>query len=102
MEKCTREVCRSVIKADQSMTIEQRNRLLAVLNNPEILDNKSAPVEPRLLRRAEAAHRLGIGLRALDGLCRGGALPKVKLPGRIRSCGVREADLLALIEGRKP
>ena len=100
MEKCTREVCRSVIKADQSMTVEQRNRLLAILSNPESLENKAEPVVPRLIRRAEAARRLGIGLRALDGLCRGGALPKVKLPGRVRACGVREADLLALIEGR--
>lgn len=53
--------------------------------------------EPRLLRRAEAARRLGCSLRLVDRLAKDGALVKRKLPGRKRAAGILESDLLALI-----
>lgn len=53
--------------------------------------------EPRLLRRTEAAPRLGCSLRLVDGLAKDGALVKRRLPGRKRAAGILESDLLALM-----
>jgi predicted DNA-binding transcriptional regulator AlpA len=55
------------------------------------------PTEPRLLRRAEVARRLGCSVRLVDRLATEGVLPKHRLPNRRRAAGVLEADLIALI-----
>lgn len=99
MMDTTLDMLKVGLRIDPSLTPAERNRILAVIRNHGRNDTPAENREPRLVRRSEAARRLGIGLRALDGLCRNGALPKVKLPGRIRACGIRESDLLALIEG---
>jgi predicted site-specific integrase-resolvase len=52
-----------------------------------------------LIRRADAARRLGCSLRALDNWARTGILSTVKLPGRVRAAGLRESDIARLIEG---
>jgi hypothetical protein len=43
-----------------------------------------------------------LSTRSLDNLAASGVLPKVRLPGRTRAAGFREADVNALINGRGP
>jgi hypothetical protein len=54
-------------------------------------------VRQRCIRRNEAARLLAITLRTVDKLAASGILKKLKLPGRTRSCGFLESDVLALI-----
>lgn len=99
MLDATIQVIRASLKADTSLTTIDRNRILTGLRGSKPPEYHP---EPKIAKRAEAAARLGLGLRAFDGLCKSGALQKIKLPGRVRACGVRESDLVALIEGRTP
>ena len=101
MKETTIAIIRAGLQADSDISAAERNHWLALLRNGGELQEQPRN-EPRLLRRAEGSRRLGIGLRAFDGLCKSGALQKVKLPGRKRACGVRETDLIALMEGRAP
>lgn len=40
-------------------------------------------------------------VRLVDKLAQEGVIEKIRLPGRVRAAGFREADILALIEGRQ-
>jgi hypothetical protein len=98
----TLEIIRTALKADNSVAASDRARFLATIRN----GGSQAPeparlVEPRLIRRAEAARRLGCSLRLVDRLAKDGALAKRKLPGRKRAAGFLESDLLALIAGKE-
>lgn len=53
----------------------------------------------RLIRRADAAARLGRTQRFIDRLAADGILTRVRIPGRKRACGFRESEVMALIEG---
>ena len=98
----TQEAVKAMLRADPSMTPADRNRILsAIRSHGKTEDTTPAKPEPRLIRRAEAARRLGVGLRCLDNWHRCGILRKVTMPGRVRAAGVRESDLLALIEGKR-
>lgn len=100
----TSAAVRSILAADPSLTPSDRAGILAGLRNHGRPAEPTAPTpatnEPRLIRRREAAARLGRSLRALDLLARQGILPRVILPGRVRGGGFRESDLVRLIEGR--
>ena len=94
----TVEIIKTALKADNSVSASDRARVLATIRNggsqaPEL----ARLAEPRLIRRAEAAHRLGCSLRLVDRLAKDGALVKRKLPGRKRAAGILESDVLALI-----
>ena len=92
---------REILRADPSITPTDRNRLLAMLRNRgEAKPTEPTPAEPRIVRRAEFARRMGVSLRAVDNWSRAGILEKVKLPGRVRAAGFRESDLRTLIEGK--
>jgi hypothetical protein len=95
----TVDATRALLKADPSLTPGDRNRLLALLRNNGKTETEPTHTEPRIIRRAEAARRLGCSLRAVDNWTRTGILRKVKLPGRVRHCGFRETDIAALIAG---
>jgi hypothetical protein len=98
----THTALKSILAADPSVSVADRARLLALLRNgPERRDAVSAPPEPRLVRRAEAARRLSVSLRAIDNWARAGILRKVKLPGRVRACGFRADEIDAVIRGRE-
>ena len=100
MLNTTLEIIRSGLKADQTLTAQDRTRLLATLR--ESPAPKSAPVastESRLIRRTEAARRLACSLRTIDKLAASGVLPKRKLPGRMRASGILASDVDALIQG---
>jgi predicted DNA-binding transcriptional regulator AlpA len=68
--------------------------------NPPANGTPTAP-EPRIIRRAETAHRLGCSVRLVDRLAADGILPKRHLPNRQRAAGFLESDVNALIAGRK-
>jgi len=97
----TQDAVKAVLRADPSLTPTDRNRLLGMLRNHGKAE-PAAPIapEPRIIRRADAARRLGCSLRAVDNWARAGILRKVKLPGRIRAAGFRESELVAVIEGK--
>lgn len=92
MEKATRAAIAAIIRADSTLTHGERSRLLDTLTEPN-----AAPPHDRVVRRKEAAARLGLSLRGLDLLGRQGVLPKRRLPGRKRAVGVLESDLQTLI-----
>ncbi len=69
-------------------------RLAAFLNGTAAADGPA-----RLIRRAEAAQRLGRTLRFVDRLAADGIIERVRIPGRKRACGFRESDVSRLIEG---
>ena len=97
----TIEATRALLKTDHTLTPADRARLISTLRGHGKKDSRGAtPIasEPRLIRRAEAARRLGCSLRAVDSWARDGILRKVTLPGRVRAAGFREADLVRLIE----
>lgn len=96
----TIEATRAMLRADPSLTPNDRNRLLALLRNHGKADPEpTAERVERILRRAEAARRLGCSLRAIDTWARTGIIQKVRLPGRTRAAGFRECDIAALISG---
>jgi predicted DNA-binding transcriptional regulator AlpA len=95
----TQDAVRAMLKADPSLTPADRGRILATLRNHGKADPEPTATEPRIIRRREAARRLGCSLRAVDNWTRAGILRKVRLPGRIRHCGFRESDIAALIAG---
>ena len=100
----TIEIIRIALKSDPSLAPTQRARLLALFRNGV---NSSKPEVPtdrveRLVRRAEAAKRLGCSLRLVDRLAKEGILPKRKLPGRTRASGILQSDLDALLAAKNP
>lgn len=102
MLRTTLETIGSVLKCDTTLSPADRTRILAMLrNNKEPSKIQTAPhPELRLVRRAEAARRLGCSLRLVDQLAQEGSLPKRKLPNRQRAAGFLESDLNDLIAAR--
>ena len=89
----------AVLKSDPTVTPKSRSEFLATLRNgarntkPETASDRV----PRIIRRREAAARLSCSLRTIDKLNVQGILQKRKLPGRVRSSGFLESDMVALI-----
>jgi excisionase family DNA binding protein len=95
----TIETIRSILKCDTTLNPADRSRILAALRS-SVIPLKAVATstsESRLVRRAEAAKRLGCSLRLVDRLAHDGVLPRRKLPGRRRAAGFLESDLDALI-----
>jgi len=96
----TVELLRAGLRADPTIPPAKRARLVAMLRNGDDDSWKSdaAPVvSQRCIRRDEAARLLSVSLRTVDKLAASRILKKLKLPGRTRSCGFLESDVLALI-----
>jgi hypothetical protein len=98
----TKQAIAAILQADQSVDPAARGRMLEALQEAERgKTGEVAPLPPaRLVRRGEAAKRLSVTPRAVDLWARSGLLNKVRLPGRTRACGFREADVDALIRER--
>ena len=97
MLRTTVEAIRSILKADPATTPGERTRILSTLRNGKDPPCPEPHRAPRLLRRKEAAGRLGASIRLVDRLAQQGLLRKVRLPGRRRAAGFLEADVQALI-----
>ena len=98
MNAATLNCIKAVLQADDTVTPEERSRLLGALKNGE---RPSVKEPPRIVRRREIASRMSCSLRLADKMLADGTLKKVFLPGRQRSCGALESDLLALINGKE-
>jgi len=95
----TIQILKSGLQADPSITPSERARLLALLRKGASAPKTETTSDrvARLIRRREAAARLGCSLRTIDKLGAQGVLRKRRLPGRLRSSGFLESDVTALI-----
>lgn len=101
MNATTFEIVRAALRADATILPDERTRLLVVLKNGGADKTPTANATPRIVRRVEAAKRLSCSIRLIDKLAASGQLRKRTLPGRSRSCGFLESDLLHLLNGRE-
>ncbi len=101
MLSTTLEIIKTTLKGDTTLTPEDRRRLLtAIRRGGQRSDPKpTIRASPRILRRREAARRLGVTMRAIDKWAREGILRRVKLHGRLRACGFLESDVEHLMFG---
>jgi len=97
----TIELIRAGLKTDPTLSSEERTRLVAMLRHQ---DKPMQPrplvrqeVEPKVIRRKQAAERLNSSLRFIDLLAKQGILKKCVLPGRRRAVGILESSLSALL-----
>ena len=102
MLSTTFDLFKAGLRTDPTVSPAERTRLLALLHNAAAPTAPAAPaaLEARILTRLDAAARFNRSVRFIDLLARQGALKRVTLPGRVRACGFRESDVVALIEGR--
>jgi hypothetical protein len=103
MLSTTVDAVKALLKADPSVTPDDRIRIVSVIRNNGAAAAAARPkatVERRVLTRAEVARRFNRSTRFVDGLGNSGALRRVRLPGRTRACGylVEEVERLMLGE----
>ncbi len=91
----TLDAVKAILAADPSVNPDERKSLVETLKNGVKAEAKHGQV----LRRPEAARRLGVGVKALDLWKRRGVLVPVTIPGSSRALGFRESDVDALIAG---
>ena len=96
----TIDAVKALLKADPSLTPTDRCVIVGTIRN----HGRSAEATPsttrqgvRILTRAEVAKRFDRSLRFVDKLATEGVLRRVTLPGRVRACGYREADIERLL-----
>lgn len=102
MLSTTNDLIRTALKTDPTLTPSNRTTILAAIKNHGKTPENPIPAtvpECRIVRRAEAAHRLGRGLRSIDLLASTGVLHKIKFPGKSRSAGFLSTDLERLLAG---
>lgn len=86
---------KAILATDPSVNSEERKALVEALKN----GIKAEAKHDRVLRRPEAARRMGVSVKALDQWKRRGVLVPVQIPGSSRALGFRESDVEALIAG---
>lgn len=102
----TMQAVRSILAADPSVNLPERNRLVSLMRQGPIAQVTpiAAPAAPCFIRRRGVAGRLSVSLRTVDKYSAMGLLRKHVLPGRKRASGFLAADVDALIlgQGRTP
>ena len=86
----TLDAVKALLKADPSLTPADRAWIVASVRNHGKEAGTPGPavaVEKRIILRAEVARRFSRSLRFVDYLAKAGILRRVRLPGRVRSCG---------------
>jgi hypothetical protein len=96
MQTSTKDAVRAILKADQSLTAQDRAKILNSLSRPDPAPRENTP---KVLRFPEAARQLSITPRALFYAIRHAGIQTVKLPGRGRAFGIRASDLDRLVSG---
>ena len=97
----TKDAIRAMLKADASLTPENRLEILSAMDaagrgspsNQTVLKDNT-----HIVKRKEVAKMLGRSVRLVDMLAQSNELRRLKLPGRKRACGFRMADVIALIK----
>lgn len=100
MLQTTVQAIRAVLQADPFIPPHERAALVATIRRGSAdttANNSEKYRAPRLIRRAEASERLSVSTRTIDALAAAGTLRRVRLPGRTRSAGFVEADIVALM-----
>ena len=94
----TLKLISTALEVDPGVGPRERAKFMAVLRNGgEKTTEPQSESIPRIIRRKEAARRLGGSLRHVDRLAGEGILRKVKLPGRKRAAGFLETEVNALL-----
>ena|SRR5208283_1987015 len=105
MQDSTLKILDATLKADGSIPITERSRILKLLRNgvlaiPETENGQGNGHEPRIYSRAEAAKLVGDKTtRFVDLLCRRGLLKKFTPKGNKRAIGICGESLRAFISG---
>ena len=101
MLNTTTDAIKSMLKADPSLTPDDRTLILrAISNHGKTPDTAKTDATPQLVTRKQAAAMLNRSTRLIDLLANAGQLQRVKLTGATRAAGFRKSDVIALIEGR--
>jgi len=99
MKVTTLEIIRTVLKTDETITTEERARIIRFLTTP-VGAPPVAPKPPaRIVSFKEAAERLACKRQTVYHYCRMGILKKAALAGKERANGVTESSLILAIEG---
>lgn len=96
MLETTIDAVRSILKADPTLTPQQRTEKIKLLREG-IPQPESEPAPPAIIKPIEAAKRTNRSVRAIHKLCAEGSLVKVKFPGRQRAAGITVESLNRLI-----
>ena len=97
----TKDAIRAMLKADASLTPENRLEILSAMDAAGRGPSSSRTEvkgDTKVVRRKEVAQMFGRSVRFVDMLAQSNELRRVKLPGRKRACGFRLADVIALIK----
>ena len=101
MLETTKDAIRAVLKADATLTPNNRRDVLNAIANagqPAPAMANATIVGTNVVKRKDVAKMLGRSVRLVDMLAQTNALRRVKLPGRKRSCGFLLADVAALLK----
>jgi len=96
MKTTTLELIRSVLKADETVTADERARIIRAMSTPS---ETPKPDRLRIASFKEAAERLGVARRTIYYYCRKGFLTRVSIPGKERANGVTGESLENAIKG---
>ncbi len=94
----TESVASAVFKADPTISPADCKKILEFARSVGHPGAKPKPEPPQILTRKEVAETFHRTTRYVDQLAAQGILERVRMPGRVRSCGYRLADVIALIE----
>lgn len=96
MKTTTLELIRSVLKADETVTRDERGRIIRMMSAPgEVAKAERVRVVPF----TEAADRLGVKRGTIYLYCHSGILRRAVLTGKRRASGVTEESLEGAIRG---
>lgn len=98
MKVTTLELIRSVLKSDETITQDERARIIRALTAP--VGASAAPVPSRIATFKEAGARLAVTPRTIYSYCRKGTLTRVTIPGKFRASGVTGESLENAIRGK--
>ena len=101
MLSTTKDAIRAVLKADATLSPDNRRDILSAIDDAgrhPPMPSCAKIVGANVIKRKEVAQMLGRSVRLVDMLAQTNALRRVKLPGRKRACGFRQADVAALLK----
>jgi len=97
MLQTTIDAIKAILATDATIDNEERMQLIANLKRGAKAESRTPD---RILRRQQAATRLGVCPKTLDNWTAQGAIRPVTIPGSTRAVGFRESDIDALIAGK--
>lgn len=102
MKSGTLQLISVALKADETVSIRERQQYLAALRIGKPDTGNGVPAntnKPGILTYATAAARLGCAKRTIRKFCGEGLLVRHTYPGRKKAAGVTEQSVVTLIQG---